>query len=86
VNAEIVSFSDGPYLVRGPFRLVDEDDADIGDGRTTVALCGCGRSRTAPFCDGSHKRGGRGAARRRAQLPDRRGGTPQDAPPVRATA
>jgi CDGSH-type Zn-finger protein len=55
--AEIVVFLDGPYLVRGPFELVHEGSGEPITARRTVALCGCGRSRTAPFCDGSHKRG-----------------------------
>ncbi|WP_260615316.1 CDGSH iron-sulfur domain-containing protein [Microbispora sp. KK1-11] len=49
---------DGPLLVRGPFTLVTQDGRRIDPGRTTVALCRCGRSSTKPFCDGSHKAGG----------------------------
>jgi CDGSH-type Zn-finger protein len=54
--AEIVVFRDGPYLVRGAFELVREETGEPVTTRRTIALCGCGRSRTAPFCDGSHKR------------------------------
>lgn len=54
--AEIVVFRDGPYLVRGSFEIVREGTGEAVTARRTVALCGCGRSRTAPFCDGSHKR------------------------------
>jgi CDGSH-type Zn-finger protein len=46
---------DGPLLVRGPFRLADQDGNEIDVGRRTVALCRCGRSRMRPFCDGTHK-------------------------------
>ena len=53
--AEIVSYADGPFLVRGPFEVVGEDGTKLTD-RRVVALCGCGRSRLAPFCDGTHKR------------------------------
>jgi len=51
----VTPYADGPYLVRGPFELVDQDGRTIETGRRTVALCRCGRSRTRPFCDGTHK-------------------------------
>jgi CDGSH-type Zn-finger protein len=51
----ITPYRDGPLIVRGPFRLVDEDGREIDLGRRTVALCRCGRSRVRPFCDGTHK-------------------------------
>jgi CDGSH-type Zn-finger protein len=55
-HIEIVAHAEGPYLVRGPFVLVAEDGTTLTD-RRVVALCGCGRSRSAPLCDGSHKTG-----------------------------
>ena len=51
----ITAYPDGPYLVRGPFTLVDPDGAEIEVHRKIVALCRCGRSRLRPFCDGTHK-------------------------------
>ena len=51
----ITPYRDGPLLVRGPFRIVDQDGNEVAAGRETVALCRCGKSRTRPFCDGSHK-------------------------------
>jgi len=48
-------YQDGAYLLRGPFELLDQDGNVIETGRRTVALCRCGRSRTRPFCDGTHK-------------------------------
>jgi CDGSH-type Zn-finger protein len=51
----ITPYRDGPLLVRGPFRLRDQDGRDIEIGRETVALCRCGKSRIRPFCDGTHK-------------------------------
>ena len=51
----ITPYRDGPLLVRGPFRLQDQDGEAIEVGRETVALCRCGKSRIRPFCDGSHK-------------------------------
>ena len=54
-EATITPYRDGPLLVRGPFRIVDQDGNEIEAGRDTVALCRCGKSRLRPFCDGSHK-------------------------------
>jgi CDGSH-type Zn-finger protein len=51
----ITPYRDGPLLVRGPFRLQDQDGAEIVVDRETVALCRCGKSRLRPLCDGSHK-------------------------------
>ncbi|TYP88459.1 CDGSH iron-sulfur domain-containing protein [Blastococcus xanthinilyticus] len=57
-GATITPYRDGPLLVRGNFRLVDQDGAEIDPGRETIALCRCGKSGIKPFCDGSHKRSG----------------------------
>jgi CDGSH-type Zn-finger protein len=54
-TATITPYRDGPLLVRGPFRLSDQDGNEIDVGRRTVALCRCGKSRMRPFCDGTHK-------------------------------
>ena len=51
----ITPYRDGPLLVRGPFRLTDQDGRDIPLHRETIALCRCGKSRIRPFCDGSHQ-------------------------------
>jgi CDGSH-type Zn-finger protein len=56
--ATITPYRDGPLIVRGDFRLLDQDGAEIDPGRRTIALCRCGRSAIKPFCDGSHKRSG----------------------------
>ena len=58
VGATITPYRDGPLIVRGDFRLLDQDGAEIDPGRKTVALCRCGKSGIKPFCDGSHKRSG----------------------------
>ncbi len=50
----ITAYRDGPLLVRGPFRLVDQNGDEIIIDRETVALCRCGKSRMRPFCDGTH--------------------------------
>jgi CDGSH-type Zn-finger protein len=54
-GAVITPYRDGPLLVRGPFRLEDQLGNEISVGRETIALCRCGKSRTRPFCDGTHK-------------------------------
>ncbi len=54
-EALITTYKNGPLLVRGPFRIEDQDGNVIEAGRKTVALCRCGRSRTKPFCDAMHK-------------------------------
>ncbi len=51
----ITPYRDGPLLVRGPFRMQDQDGTEIVVDRGTVALCRCGKSRMRPFCDGTHK-------------------------------
>ena len=51
----ITPYRDGPLLVRGDFELMDQDGTAIDRGRETIALCRCGKSRTRPFCDGTHK-------------------------------
>jgi CDGSH-type Zn-finger protein len=54
-EARITAYRDGPLIVRGPFRLEDQNGAAIDAGRETIALCRCGKSRMRPFCDGTHK-------------------------------
>lgn len=51
----ITPYEDGPYLIRGPFRIVDSEGNEIEARREVVALCRCGKSRIRPFCDGTHK-------------------------------
>jgi CDGSH-type Zn-finger protein len=54
----ITPYEDGPYLIRGPFTMRDQHGNQIEVSRRTVALCRCGRSRTRPFCDGTHRQAG----------------------------
>lgn len=51
----ITPHRDGPLIVRGAFVLTDQDGQEITVDRSPVALCRCGRSRSRPFCDGSHQ-------------------------------
>jgi CDGSH-type Zn-finger protein len=55
VNETLITpYRDGPLIVRGEFRIVDQDGNEIDPGRATIALCRCGKSRQRPFCDGTH--------------------------------
>lgn len=61
---------DGPLLVRGPVLLASEPGATPEPPtRRVVALCRCGASARAPFCDGSHKVTGFKTSPVRAQEP-----------------
>ena len=51
----ITPYPDGPYLVRGPFSVRDQEGNEIPLERRTIALCRCGKSRMRPLCDGTHK-------------------------------
>ena len=51
----ITPYRNGPYLIRGPFVMVDQSGNEIEIKRRVVALCRCGRSQIRPFCDGTHK-------------------------------
>jgi CDGSH-type Zn-finger protein len=55
VPSELTPYPNGPYLLRGEFRLTDPEGDEIEPRRRTVALCRCGASRRKPFCDGTHK-------------------------------
>jgi CDGSH-type Zn-finger protein len=46
---------DGPLLVRGPVRIQNQEGEEIRIDREVVALCRCGKSRSRPLCDGTHK-------------------------------
>ncbi len=68
--ATITPYRDGPLIVRGPFRVVDQDGTELELERATIALCRCGMSARKPFCDGSHKQTGFRAPSGRDPLPD----------------
>ncbi|MGQ0719824.1 MAG: CDGSH iron-sulfur domain-containing protein [Pseudonocardiales bacterium] len=54
-EAVITAYPDGPYLIRGAYRIVDANGDEVELTRRTVALCRCGRSSQKPWCDSSHK-------------------------------
>lgn len=57
---------DGPLLVRGPVRVLGPDGEEVPRSRATVAVCRCGLTGRAPWCDGSHKVAARRADRQPA--------------------
>lgn len=54
-HVSVTACPDGPLLVRGPVVILDEHGDEVSRQRATVALCRCGLSSRAPWCDGSHK-------------------------------
>lgn len=50
----IRAYPDGPLLVRGDVQL-EGLDGPIEVRRSVIALCRCGRTKSAPLCDGSHR-------------------------------
>lgn len=51
--AKIVIIKDGPFNVQGNIRIRDEAGTEPYDP-DRYCLCRCGKSRNAPFCDGTH--------------------------------
>ena len=47
----------GPFVVEGPFTLLDSEGNTfvLSPDKPAIALCRCGQSARRPFCDGSHK-------------------------------
>ncbi len=63
-ETEITALDNGPYLVKGPTKVLDAEGNEFRAERTTVALCRCGGSTRKPFCDGTHSKTGFEAAQR----------------------
>ncbi|MBO0909282.1 CDGSH iron-sulfur domain-containing protein [Arthrobacter sunyaminii] len=53
--ASVVTYPNGPLLVRGDFEIITPDGELVPRDRETVALCRCGGSAIKPYCDGTHK-------------------------------
>lgn len=49
-------YNNGPYYLKGEFRIVTEEGREISFEGDEVWLCRCGHSAHKPFCDGSHKK------------------------------
>lgn len=54
-EVEVTPCPDGPLLVRGADAVRDADGETHEVTRPVVALCRCGKSQRAPWCDGTHK-------------------------------
>jgi CDGSH-type Zn-finger protein len=63
----ITPLDNGPYLVKGPAKIIDVDGTTYDVKKETVALCRCGGSTSKPFCDGTHSKTGFAAANRAVQ-------------------
>jgi len=50
----------GPYVIEGDVVILDNEGRPITPPEAKIPgqikLCGCGLSKTKPFCDSSHKR------------------------------
>ena len=42
-------------MLRGAVAILGDDGAEVPMRRGTVALCRCGKSGIAPWCDGTHR-------------------------------
>ena len=52
---EITVCPGGPFLVRGADQIIDSDGVAHATTRPVVAVCRCGKTGRAPWCDGTHK-------------------------------
>ena len=53
-GVDVTARPNGPLVVRGPIRVTKEGGEVVS--KESCALCRCGATGTAPFCDGSHNR------------------------------
>ena len=72
----------GPYKVTGPVRLTDAAGAPLAMPDGPLVLCRCGRSRTKPYCDRSHRTAPGSTAAVHAGLPAPEQGAPYLPGPV----
>ncbi len=56
-KAVITVLQDGPYLIDGVFKVLDNLGNEIVC-EDSIALCRCGASKNKPFCDGTHNTNG----------------------------
>lgn len=53
--ADVIVCPGGPVLLRGQHVVQAVDGTPHATTRPVTALCRCGASATAPWCDGTHK-------------------------------
>lgn len=51
----VATIPGGPVLVRGAHEVTDDDGTPHPVTRPVVAICRCGLSQRAPWCDATHK-------------------------------
>jgi hypothetical protein len=54
-DARVRVCPEGPILVRGAAKVLDEQGVERVPRRPVVAICGCGKSSRKPWCDSTHK-------------------------------
>lgn len=54
-HADVVLCPGGPMLLRGDHVLEDAEGRQHATTRPVTAVCRCGKSASAPWCDGTHK-------------------------------
>lgn len=54
-HSDVVLCPGGPMLLRGEHVVEDEEGAPHPTTRPVSAVCRCGRTGDAPWCDGTHK-------------------------------
>ena len=54
-HPDLIVCPDGPMLLRGDHSIQDADGSVHRTSRNVSAVCRCGKSSTAPWCDGTHK-------------------------------
>lgn len=59
-DVKITVRDNGSLKVEGPVELCDGEGRafPLDSSKPAIALCRCGASKNAPFCDGSHKAAG----------------------------
>jgi CDGSH-type Zn-finger protein len=53
-SAEVRILEDGPIKIKGYFSFKNSS-GKIVSGEQELCLCGCGKSASQPWCDGTHK-------------------------------
>lgn len=54
-ECEVTLVPDGPVLIRGADRIRDAEGVVHDVSRPVVAVCLCGLTQRAPWCDATHK-------------------------------